>query len=252
MTTSNPSMRPRSRFFRSGATARRLAIGVDIGGTKVAAGVVDPYGKVLAELRSPTPGADARDVEKTIAALVHELGRAYPVASVGIGAAGWMDLESSTVLFSPHLAWRNEPLQANLERLLNRRVVLANDADAAGWAEWRFGAGRGHDRIVCLTLGTGIGGSMVRDGVLERGSYGLAGEFGHQVIMPEGTAASAAIAAAGSSTPPATRWGARRANWCGPSPRWLPSWRWPWTMSRSSPVRWSPSWHWPGNGPALN
>ncbi|WP_427017154.1 ROK family protein [Pseudarthrobacter sp. P1] len=179
-------LRPRARVLGRRASRRALAIGIDIGGTKVAAGVVDPHGRVLAQLRRPTPGRDPRAVEATIAELVGELAAGFHVASVGIGAAGWMDLASSTVLFSPHLAWRNEPLRANLERILRRPVVLANDADAAGWAEWRFGAGRGHARMVCLTLGTGIGGSMVNDGVLERGSFGLAGEFGHQVIMPGG------------------------------------------------------------------
>ena len=97
-----------------------------------------------------------------------------------------MDLDGGTVLFSPHLAWRNEPLRDNLQRLLRRPVLLTNDADAAGWAEWRFGAGQGQNRLVCITLGTGIGGAMVMDGRLERGRFGVAGEFGHQIIMPGG------------------------------------------------------------------
>jgi glucokinase len=167
-------------------TRRGLAIGIDIGGTKVAAGVVDGYGAVLEERRRQTPGNDPRAVEATIVDLVRELSADHRIGSVGIGAAGWMDLSGSTVLFSPHLAWRNEPLRENLERLLRRRVMLANDADAAAWAEWRFGAGRGQDRLVCITLGTGIGGAMVTDGRLERGQFGVAGEFGHQVIMPQG------------------------------------------------------------------
>ncbi|WP_250545625.1 ROK family glucokinase [Paenarthrobacter sp. DKR-5] len=165
---------------------RGLAIGIDIGGTKVAAGVVDADGRVLHEQRRQTPGRDPRAVEQTIVELVKELSADFRIWSVGIGAAGWMDLSGSTVLFSPHLAWRNEPLRANLERLLRRRVLLANDADAAAWAEWRFGAGRGQSRLVCVTLGTGIGGAMVMDGRLERGQYGVAGEFGHMIIMPNG------------------------------------------------------------------
>lgn len=165
---------------------RGLAIGVDIGGTKVAAGVVDASGAVLARMQRQTPGQDTRRVEQVIVELVRELSTRYRAGAVGIGAAGWMDLSGSTVLFSPHLAWRNEPLRANLERLLHRRVLLANDADAAAWAEWRFGAGRGQDRLVCVTLGTGIGGAMVMDGRLERGHNGVAGEFGHQLIVPGG------------------------------------------------------------------
>ncbi|WP_394941081.1 ROK family glucokinase [Psychromicrobium sp. YIM B11713] len=163
-----------------------LAIGIDIGGTKVAAGVVDEHGAVLAEQRRRTPGRDPRAVEATIVELVSELGKDHQIDSVGIGAAGWMDLSGGTVLFSPHLAWRNEPLRENLERLLRRPVMLTNDADAAAWAEWKFGKARGESRLVCITLGTGIGGAMVMDGRLERGRFGVAGEFGHQVIMPGG------------------------------------------------------------------
>lgn len=186
-----PAAVPRAREHRAERFPQRLgrrglAIGIDIGGTKVAAGVVDPRGAVLDQRRRLTPGNDPRAVEATIVDLVRELSAGHRVLSVGIGAAGWMDLSSSNVLFSPHLAWRNEPLRANLERLLRRPVVLSNDADAAGWAEWRFGAGRGQSRLVCVTLGTGIGGAMVMDSKLERGRFGLAGEFGHQVVMPQG------------------------------------------------------------------
>lgn len=173
--------RERLRRVRSG-----LAIGIDIGGTKVAAGVVDADGKILDEARRSTPGTDPRAVEQVIVELVEELGRGHRIRSVGIGAAGWMDLDGGTVLFSPHLAWRNEPLRANLQHLLRRPVLLANDADAAAWAEWRFGAGQGEQRLVCITLGTGIGGAMVMDGRVERGRFGVAGEFGHQVIVPGG------------------------------------------------------------------
>ncbi|MCU1634145.1 MAG: Glucokinase [Micrococcaceae bacterium] len=165
---------------------RGLSVGVDIGGTKVAAGVVDVHGRILAEARRATPGQDPRAVEAVITELVRELSAEYRIRSVGIGAAGWMDLSNSTVLFSPHLAWRNEPLRRNLEKLLRRRVTVVNDADAAAWAEWRFGAGRGESRLVCVTLGTGIGGAMIMGGRVERGRHGVAGEFGHQIIVPQG------------------------------------------------------------------
>ena len=163
-----------------------LAIGIDIGGTKVAAGVVDGDGRILEGLRRTTPGRDARAVEAVIVELVHELGARHEVAAVGIGAAGWMDLAGEKVVFSPHLAWRDEPLRATMEALLGRPVLITNDADAAAWAEWRFGAGRGQERLIMLTLGTGIGGALVINGQVERGSFGMAGEFGHQIIMPGG------------------------------------------------------------------
>lgn len=163
-----------------------LSLGIDIGGTKVAAGVVTADGVILEEVRRVTPGRDARAVETVIGEIVRELGERYELAAVGIGAAGWMDLSGSTVVFSPHLAWRDEPLRENLETMLRRPVYVTNDADAAAWAEWRFGAGQGCDRMVMLTLGTGIGGALVIDGHVERGSFGMAGEFGHQIIMPGG------------------------------------------------------------------
>lgn len=163
-----------------------MALGIDIGGTKVAAGVVDGHGAILEVIRRATPGRDARAVESVIAELVRELGERHKIASVGIGAAGWMDLAGARVVFSPHLAWRDEPLQDNLQEILQRPVLVTNDADAAAWAESLFGAGRGHNRMIMLTLGTGIGGALVIDGRVERGSFGMAGEFGHQIIMPGG------------------------------------------------------------------
>lgn len=163
-----------------------LSIGIDIGGTKVAAGVVDDRGTVLHALRRDTEGQDPRAVEATIVEVVRELGDAYPVVAVGIGAAGWIDQEQATVLFSPHLAWRNEPLHERLRTLLRREVLIENDANAAAWAEWRFGAARGENRLLCVTLGTGIGGAVVNDGVVERGRFGLAGEFGHMILVPGG------------------------------------------------------------------
>jgi glucokinase len=166
------------------------AIGLDIGGTKIAAGLVGDDGTVLRRLVRATPGHHASAVESAVVDLVRELaaadGGVAGEVPGGVGAAGWMDPATGTVLFSPHLAWRNEPLRDRLEALLGGAVSVVNDADAAGWAEWRFGAGQGEEQFVCLTLGTGIGGALVIDGVLRRGRHGVAGEFGHQVIVPGG------------------------------------------------------------------
>jgi len=163
-----------------------LAIGVDIGGTKVAAGLVDGLGRVLARARRPTPSRDARAVEQTIADVVTELSSGVDVVAVGIGAAGFVDADRSRVLFAPHLAWRNEPLREAVTQLLGVPVVVENDANAAAWAEYRFGAGQGEERLVCVTLGTGIGGGIVIDGAVQRGRWGMAGEFGHMIVVPDG------------------------------------------------------------------
>ena len=163
-----------------------LSVGIDVGGTNVKAGVVDPDGAVLESLSTSTPTSTPRATEDAIAAVVGELAGRHAVAAVGIGAAGFVDGTGSSVLFAPHLAWRNEPLRDAVERRTGRRVVVENDANAAAWAEWRFGSAQGEDHVVLVNLGTGIGGGIVLDGGLYRGRSGLAGEFGHLVVVPGG------------------------------------------------------------------
>jgi glucokinase len=163
-----------------------LTIGVDVGGTKLAAGLVAESGDVLARHRRDTPGRDPREVEDAIAALVTTLRAGHDVAAVGVGAAGFVDAASSAVLFAPHLAWRDEPLRDALEARLGLPVVVENDANATAWAEARFGAGKGQRHLLCVTVGTGIGGGIVIDQVLDRGSSGLAGEFGHMTVVRDG------------------------------------------------------------------
>ena len=164
----------------------QLAIGVDIGGTKIAAGVVDADGQVLARRLVETPGTDPSAVLITIGDLVEQLGAEHDVEALGIGAAGFVDASGSTVLFAPHLAWRNEPLRDAVAELTGLPVVVENDANATGWAEWRFGAVQGEAHVVVVTVGTGIGGAIVLDGQPYRGQHGIAGEFGHMQVVPNG------------------------------------------------------------------
>jgi glucokinase len=166
-----------------------LTIGVDIGGTKVAAGVVDPGGTILARVRHDTPSHDPDEVCRVVVECIRELTGgtpAYEVMAVGIGAAGFVDAARSTVLFAPNLAWRNEPLKAMIEQLTGLSVVVENDANAAAWGETRFGAGHGEQYAVTVTVGTGIGGGIVRGGELYRGAFGVAAEVGHILIEPGG------------------------------------------------------------------
>ena len=148
-----------------------LAIGVDIGGTKVAAGVVDDEGRVIDTERRRTPSNDVDETEQVIAEVVDDLVKRHDVVAVGIGAAGWISNDRATVLFSPHLAWRNEPLRDALADRIGQPVTVENDANAAAWAEYRFGAAQGARVVVCVTLGTGIGGGLVVSGVLYRGCW---------------------------------------------------------------------------------
>jgi glucokinase len=163
-----------------------LTIGVDVGGTTVAAGVVDEQGGVLETAQRDTPSDDPKKTQEVIADLIRELAASHDVEAVGVGAAGFVDAQRATVLFAPNLAWRDEPLRAAIEERCGLPVVIENDANAAAWAEARFGAGRGEDHVVILTIGTGIGGGIVLEGRLLRGRFGVAAEIGHINIVPDG------------------------------------------------------------------
>ncbi|WP_214367810.1 ROK family glucokinase [Pseudonocardia sp. H11422] len=163
-----------------------LAIGVDIGGTKIAAGLVDDRGRIVVRTRRDTPAEDPSKVQDAIVDAVRELTSAHTAVGIGLGAAGFVDEKRSTVMFAPNLAWRDEHLRETLERRLGLPVVVENDANAAAWAEVRFGAARGEDYVVILTIGTGIGGGVVLAGQLLRGRFGLAAEVGHLNIVPDG------------------------------------------------------------------
>ncbi|HET9516087.1 MAG TPA: ROK family glucokinase [Actinoplanes sp.] len=164
-----------------------LTIGVDVGGTKVAGGVVDADGRVLAHIRRDTPATDGLGTRDTIVAVVAELAAAYPVTAVGIGAAAWIDAAGSTVLFAPNLAWRDEPLRDHVADAVGLPTVLENDANVAAWAEFRYGAARtAEDSMVMITVGTGIGGGIVINGGLWRGNNGIAAELGHMLVVSDG------------------------------------------------------------------
>jgi glucokinase len=162
-----------------------LTIGVDIGGTKIAAGVVDEEGAILDTCQVPTPSTPEGVVE-AIADAIRTVGKGSSAEAVGIGAAGYVDDKRATVLFAPNINWRHETLKDKIEQRVSLSVVVENDANAAAWGEYRFGAGAGHDDVVCITLGTGLGGGIIIGGRLHRGRFGVAGEFGHIRVVPDG------------------------------------------------------------------
>jgi len=163
-----------------------LTVGVDVGGTKVLAGVVTPEGEVLATVRRPTPSQDVNDTARVIAEVVRELDEDYSIEAVGVGAAGWIDASRSVVLHAPNLAWRREPLRDRIQERVDLPVVVENDANAAAWAEYRFGAGRDQHHLILITVGTGIGGGAVVNGEVYRGHFGMAAEYGHVRVVPDG------------------------------------------------------------------
>jgi glucokinase len=162
-----------------------LTIGVDIGGTKIAAGVVDEEGTILETHRVPTPST-VEDIVDAICAAVTGVGDGQRIEAVGIGAAGYVDDKRATVLFAPNINWRQEPLKDKVEQRIGLPVVVENDANAAAWGEYRFGAGQGHEDVICITLGTGLGGGIIIGNKLRRGRFGGAAEFGHIRVVPDG------------------------------------------------------------------
>jgi glucokinase len=163
-----------------------LACGIDVGGTKIAGGIVDDSGTILEELRVESPATDAVAIEAAIEKLVGELRTRHPIDAVGVGAAGYIDKARAVVLFAPNLAWRDLDLKSDLERTLDLPVVVENDANAAAWGEFQFGAGHDVDDLLLITVGTGVGGGLVLDGSLYRGAFGVGAEIGHMRVVPEG------------------------------------------------------------------
>lgn len=163
-----------------------LTVGIDVGGTKIAGATVDEGGNILATARRVSPAKDTEAIEKTIEDLVGELRESHDVEGVGVGAAGFVDVRRATVLFAPNLAWRDEHLKAGLERRIDLPVVIENDANAAAWGEFAFGAGHDVDDLMLVTVGTGVGGGIVLNGQLHRGAFGVAGEIGHVRVVPNG------------------------------------------------------------------
>lgn len=155
-----------------------LRVGIDIGGTKIAGGVVDDEGRIVEQLRVETP-VDIAVLEDAVVDMVRHFRHSYEVEAVGVAAAGFVDRDGAVIIHAPNIAWRNEPLKAKLEARLDMPVTIENDANAAGWAEYRFGGGNHIGDMVMLTLGTGVGGAVILDGRLYRGGHGIGAELGH-------------------------------------------------------------------------
>lgn len=162
----------------------RPVIGIDVGGTKTAALLVDRGGGVLAREVRLTPAADEAATLATMVEAARALGPAL-AAGVGIAAAGMVDRRGS-MRSAPNLSWRDVPLASYVGDQLALPCVADNDGNAAAWGEFRHGAGRGVGHLLMVSVGTGIGGGMVLDGRLYRGANGFAGEIGHIVVEPSG------------------------------------------------------------------
>ena len=165
-----------------------IVVGVDVGGSKVLAAEVGPEGRVVSTAVRVTPGAevDVAVVEDELTEALDAVAAGRSVAAVGLAAAGFVEAGGERVMFAPHLPWRDDPVRARLSERWGVPVSLDNDANCAARAETRFGAGAGASSALMVTLGTGIGGAVVLAGEVHRGRNGMAGEFGHMQVVPDG------------------------------------------------------------------
>ena len=163
-----------------------LTIGADVGGTKIETALVDIQGRVVATSRRPSGmKLDPDHVAEEISACADQLGaevEGRPIAALGLGIAGQIDSERGIVRDSPNLGWSNVPIRDHLRRVLDIPIYVTNDVQAATWGEWQRGAGQGVADLVCLFVGTGIGGGIVAGGNMISGSTGSAGELGHTIL----------------------------------------------------------------------
>jgi glucokinase len=173
---------------------RDYIVGLDMGGTNIRTAAVSRTGDVLMMLRGParakgTAMETVANISEQVLALQDAarregLGRAL---AIGIAVPGPLNVRTGIIYAAPHVkAWRSFPLRRHLERVLKRRIVLENDANAWALGEYWRGAARGRENVVLLTLGTGVGGGLIVDGKILHGRSGMAAELGHVCVEPDG------------------------------------------------------------------
>ena len=162
-----------------------LTIGVDIGGTNMRAAVVDAHGQILDRAATLTPNSEGVLVDKLVA-LVDTLRDRHEISAVGLAVAGFLDPECTQVRFAPHLPWRGAPVRDIMTHRLGIPVRLEHDANSAAWGEYVFGQAQQAETWVYFSVGTGIGATIMHQGEIFRGSFGMAPEFGHVTVVPGG------------------------------------------------------------------
>jgi glucokinase len=161
-------------------------IGVDLGGTKILAGILDREHRVVREIARPTPTTSTGELVAAVEQTVTELLEYESVSALGFGIPGTIDQEQGRVVVAPNVPLVEFDFRQWMRRRFELPVGMDNDANAATLAEWKIGAGRGARHMVMLTLGTGVGGGLILDGKPYRGAVGAAAELGHIVIEHNG------------------------------------------------------------------
>ncbi len=164
-----------------------LTIGIDIGGTKVLGGVVDGSGKIIESARRVTPATGGKELIATIVELIKELNAKHEIAGIGICVAALISADQGTIVGAPNIANLSElNFVAEIKKVFDLPVIAENDANAAMWAEYKFGNAKGFNPVMFFIIGTGMGGGLVIDGKLFRGAHGIGAEFGHMIVQPKG------------------------------------------------------------------
>ena len=169
---------------------KKYSIGIDIGGTNITVALVTGNGEILRKIRFSTRAEEGKT--KTIKCILKALGaimkglRSNSIEGIGIGAAGDIDRDRGVVRFSPNLLWKDVPIVRLIREKFNLKVVLDNDANAAAWATYILETGRKVKNLLCITLGTGVGGGIILNGRIYHGASGSAGEIGHMTLNPQG------------------------------------------------------------------
>lgn len=169
-----------------------IYIGIDLGGTSIKMGLVDQLGNILHTLQNPTPvKAGYHQVLVVFSQMAEQLLGKGPygwenIIGVGVGVPAFLDQQKGIVIEAVNLGWDHVPLKEDLERMWRVPIMVENDANAAALGEMWNGAGKGASHLICLTLGTGIGGGVIINGNIYRGANGSAGEVGHMTVKHQG------------------------------------------------------------------
>ncbi|MBR2860632.1 MAG: ROK family glucokinase [Clostridia bacterium] len=167
-------------------------IGIDLGGTNIAVGIVNENCQIIAKDSTPTK-ADrpydeiVNDICLVVKRVLDNNGISLDeVSSIGFGSPGILDNEKGTVTDNSNIHWENYPIKEKIQKQINKPVYMGNDANVAAWAEYLGGAGRGSKNMIMLTLGTGIGGGIIIEGKLITGSHNIGAEIGHSLLVADG------------------------------------------------------------------
>jgi glucokinase len=164
-----------------------LTIGIDIGGTKISAGVVDSSGNLIDSSRCSTPAEGGKELISSVINLIKEFNKKYEIKGIGISIAALISSDYGTIVGAPNIANLSKLNFVNeIKEEFELPIIIENDANAAMWAEFKFGNAKGLNPVMFFIIGTGVGGGLVIDGKLFKGANGIGAEFGHMCVVPNG------------------------------------------------------------------